>query len=288
MPRRTDAQPASDPFAGANELSADVLVEQVVARNPTITQMTTAAAAAAARYPQAISLEDPMFGATISPRLFGSHQSEDGFRVEVSQKYPWPGKLRLRGQNAAAEAPAAGHDVEDTRLQLIESTRNAFADYYLAERSLVVSRESLRLLNQFHRNAETLFTTGKVPRQGTLPGRGGNRQAAAAAIDPRANASGSPRPHQHAASPPAPDGPLPPPPADIPTGQQGVPASRPALRTLALAQAARPSGDGRPYRGGSGRPLPGPRGVLPRLRGHGGLRPVLVGTAIAASSRRRT
>ena len=93
-----DAPSASDPFAGANELSADVLVEQVVARNPTLTQMTAAADAAAARYPQAISLEDPMFGATISPRLFGSHESEDGYRVEVSQKYPWPGKLCLRGQ----------------------------------------------------------------------------------------------------------------------------------------------------------------------------------------------
>ena len=210
------APPASDPFAGANELSANVLVEQVVARNPTLTQMTAAAAAAAARYPQAISLEDPMFGATISPRLFGSHESEDGYRVELSQKYPWPGKLCLRGKNAAAEARAAGHDIDDTRLQLIESARNAFADYYLAERGLVVSQESLRLLNEFHRNAETLFTTGKVPQQDLLQAEVeiGKQRQRQLTLERMRQVPARINTLLHL----LPDGPLPPPPTDIPTG----------------------------------------------------------------------
>jgi outer membrane protein, heavy metal efflux system len=223
---------APDPFAGAHELSADVLVEQVVARNPTLTQMTAAAAAAAARYPQAISLEDPMFAATVSPRTFGSHELDGGYRLELSQKYPWPGKLCLRGKNAAAEARAAGHDIDDTRLQLIESARNAFADYYLAERGLAVSQESLRLLNEFHRNAETLFTTGKVPQQDLLQaeveiGKQRQRQLTLERMRQVARARINTLLHL------PPDGPLPPPPADIPAG--GSLPDEAELRALALS-----------------------------------------------------
>ena len=159
---------AAAPAPGPTELTVDSLVAQVLERNPSVAQMAAAADAAAARYPQAVSLEDPMLGATGSPRIFGSHEMDSGYRVELSQKYPWPGKLRLRGQNAAAEASAAGHDVDDTRLQLVESAKDAFVDYYLAGRGLVVNQEALRLLQDVRREQETPFKTGKIPQQDLL------------------------------------------------------------------------------------------------------------------------
>ena len=62
---------------------ADALVAQVLARNPSLAQMTAAAEAAAARYPQAVSLDDPMLSATGSPRMF-NHTDDGGYRVELS------------------------------------------------------------------------------------------------------------------------------------------------------------------------------------------------------------
>ncbi len=162
------ALPNSYPFPVDGELSADALVAVVLERNPSLAQMAAAAEAAAARYPQAISLEDPMLGVTVSPRTFSSQPMDGGYRVELSQKYPWPGKLRLRGENAAAEARAAEQDVEDMRLQLIESARDAFADYYLAGRGLEVSRRALELLEGIQSNQESLFKTGKIPPQDLL------------------------------------------------------------------------------------------------------------------------
>src|SRR5262245_7696603 len=50
------------PIVLAGKLSIDALVEQVLARNPSLAQMTAAYEAASARNPQAISLDDPMFG----------------------------------------------------------------------------------------------------------------------------------------------------------------------------------------------------------------------------------
>jgi outer membrane protein TolC len=111
--------------------------------------------AASARYPQVVSLDDPMFTTAVAPASIGSNNVEFGYRLELSQKYPFPGKRTVRGQAALSEADAAGHDIDDIRLQLIESTKSAFYDYYLVGRALAVNQEVLDLLKEFRRYEET-------------------------------------------------------------------------------------------------------------------------------------
>ncbi len=227
--------PPACPFAGLGELSADELVREVLARNPSLAQMAAAAQAAAARYPQVTSLDDPMFGVTTAPGAWGSNQVEGGYRLDVSQKFPWPGKLPLRGANAAAEASAAGRQVDDTRLQLTEAARMAFYDYYLAARAAEVNEEGLRLLREFRQNAETRYQTGLAAQQDVLQadveiGRQRERlltvermrQVAVARINTLLHLP--------------PDGPLPPPPPRL--RPEGPLPGAPELR--ALAQAGRP------------------------------------------------
>jgi len=148
-------------FTGLIELSVDALVEQVIVRNPSMAQMTAAWQAASARYPQVIAFDDPMFGFMAAPASIGSNNVEFGYRVEVSQKLPFCGKREFRGQSALAEASATRHDVDDVRLQLIESARSALADYYLAERALGVNEDGLRLLRSFRNRAKDRYE--KVP-----------------------------------------------------------------------------------------------------------------------------
>jgi outer membrane protein TolC len=155
---------------GIAALSADAVVEQVLARSPSLAEMVAAWRAAQARFPQVTSLEDPMFAATIGPATFAPDDNglEFAYRLEIAQKLPYPGKLKLRGETALAEAAAAGHNVGDIRLQLVEAARLAFYDYYLAERGLEVNAESLDLLRKFKANAETRYKTGLVPQQDIL------------------------------------------------------------------------------------------------------------------------
>ncbi len=150
------------------ELTADAVVEQVLSRNPTLAQMTAAWQAASERVPQATSWDDPMFMGALAPASLGSNQVDAGYRVEVSQKISFPGKLQLRGQAASAEASAAGNDLNDTRIQLREGARLAFFDYYLAEQAGAVNAEGLNLLKEFQQNAETRYKTGLVPQQDIL------------------------------------------------------------------------------------------------------------------------
>lgn len=170
-PSASAVSATDSPFTGDEpELSVDALIEHVLARNPALAQMAAAWQATSARYPQVTSLEDPMFGATIGPGTFGPDDPgiEFAYRLEISQKLPFPGKLKLRGDNALAEASAAGLDVDDMRLQLAESARMAFYDYYLVDRALEVNDESLRLLREFRKNAQTRYQTGLVPEQDVL------------------------------------------------------------------------------------------------------------------------
>jgi outer membrane protein TolC len=150
------------------ELPVQVLIEQVLARNPTLAQMTAAWQAASARYPQVTSLEDPMLGLTIAPVSIGSNDVDFGYRVEASQKLPFCGKRNLRGQTALAEAAAAGNDVGDARLQLIESAQIAFYDYYLVDRAIAVNEEGLQLLRELRQTADDRFRANQTPQQDLL------------------------------------------------------------------------------------------------------------------------
>jgi cobalt-zinc-cadmium efflux system outer membrane protein len=153
-------------FAGKEELLLDVLVQAVLARNPTLVQMVATWQAVQARYPQVTSLDDPILGTTLAPAGLGTTgDASNGYRIEAWQKLPWRGKLTLRGENVQAQARAAADDVNDVRLQLIESVKIAFYDYYWVARAMEVNAENLRLLQKFRRDAEFRYINGQAPQQ---------------------------------------------------------------------------------------------------------------------------
>jgi outer membrane protein, heavy metal efflux system len=224
---------ADAPFAGLAELSVEAVVQQVLARNPSLAQMAAAWQAAQARYPQVTSLEDPMFAATLGPATYGSSTVNPAYRLEIAQKFPYPGKLCLRGQNARAEAAAAGSEVEDMRLQLVESARSAFYEYYLVARALEVNAEGLKLLGEFKKNAEYRYTNFRGAQQDILQadveiGRESQRRVALERMGRVAVARLNTLMHF------PPDSPLPPPPRQLAAGEP-LPEAAP-LRAVALAR----------------------------------------------------
>lgn len=166
---RLESQPAEEVFDGKEELPIDSLIQAVLARNPTLAQMVATWQAVQARYPQAISLDDPILDTTLAPAGLGTTgDAANGYRIAGWQKLPWRGKLKLRGQTVQAQAQAAANDVDDLRLQLIESAKIAFYDYYWVARALEINEENLRLLRKFRRDAEFRYTNGQAPQQDIL------------------------------------------------------------------------------------------------------------------------
>ncbi|MHB8973888.1 MAG: TolC family protein [Pirellulaceae bacterium] len=161
------ADDPADPFSGQAELSVEQLVAAVQARNPSLQAAWAAWHAAAERYPQVVSFDDPMFTGMISPQGIGMDDG-GGWMVQASQQVPWAGKRALRGSAAAAEAEAMRGDIADTRLRLAEAARTAFYDYYLARRQTEVNASTQRLLEQFREIARNKYQVNQATEQDIL------------------------------------------------------------------------------------------------------------------------
>ncbi len=159
------ADAADDLFAGAAFLDRRALVHNVLERNPNVRAARYGWRAALARYPQVTSLEDPIFGAGLAPRSIGSSRVDDAPRFDLSQKFPFPGKLRLRGEVALGEAEAASHDYAAVRLRIATMASLLFDEYYLVARSLEINAEHIALLDEFQRIATVRYEAGDAAQQ---------------------------------------------------------------------------------------------------------------------------
>ena len=228
---QVSAAPADLPAKLAATLTVESLIERVLARNPTLAQM--AADAAAARPAQVASLDDPTLGLGAAPAAIGQlGDGNRGYRIDYAQRLPWPGKLELRGAQAEAAARAAGLDVGDMQLRLVNETRGAFYDYYLAERALAVNAESRKLLKEFRDTAESRYATGQAPPQDILQAEvelGRERERLLALTRGREVAVARINTLMHEPT----DTPLPPPPKELTPG--GSPPATAELQAAALA-----------------------------------------------------
>ncbi len=155
-------------FLGETELSLPQLLREVEARNPSVQAMVFAWQAMSQRYPQVVSLDDPMFMAMAAPASFNSSQVSSAYILQGSQKLSWFGKRSTRGQAAQSEASAAFHDMHDTQLQVAQVTRTAFFDYYLVQRESELIDENSRVMREFRDAAQAKYENNQVTQQDVL------------------------------------------------------------------------------------------------------------------------
>jgi outer membrane protein TolC len=239
---------ADDPFRGLASLERAALVREALRRNPGLAAARHAWRAALARYPQEIALEDPMLETMIGPASFGSDEVDPGFRVELSQALPFPGKRGLRGEVALAEAEAAEHEYEEERLELAAAASRLFDDYYLAARAAELNARHLELLEEFSAAALARYEAGTAMQQDALLAEAElaellHSEVMLATAGRRAAERINTLLHR------SPEQPLPPPPASLEMPSESAPeaaalteqalARRPELRALRARVAAR-------------------------------------------------
>ena len=151
-----------------NSLTLEQLVAEVEARNPSIQAMLAAWQAATQKYSQAVALDDPMFMAMLAPAALGADDVAGGQQLQVTQRFPWPGKRRARGAMAQSEADAAFHEAEDARVGLRLMTQMAFYDYYLVRQQARINAESVQILTQFRESAQVRYQNNLVTQQDVL------------------------------------------------------------------------------------------------------------------------
>lgn len=158
----------ADDLAGLETMTAEHLVETVLAQNPLLPAKESAWEAARERIEPAGSLDDPMLSATLAPETLTDSDVDDGFNIQLSQRLPWPGKRGLRRKAARHEAAAARQGIQTTRLDLMAEAKSAFADWYLVHAALRINAANQALWREFRTLAESLYATGRGTRQDIL------------------------------------------------------------------------------------------------------------------------
>jgi len=155
-------------FESRTELDLESYLAEVLRRNPSLAAARHALGAAIARYPQVTALDDPMLGYALAPGSSGSDAVDFAQRIELSQRFPWPGKLRLRGDVALSEAEAREEDFRTARDQLVLEGKSAFFHLYYVYRAIEINEVNKAILQEFRRSAETRYAAGTASKQDAL------------------------------------------------------------------------------------------------------------------------
>jgi outer membrane protein, heavy metal efflux system len=124
------------------------------------------------RVPQVKALPDPMvsvgWAGNLAPFsvMHGDNSSYRG--VTVSEQFPYPGKLRLRGEIASKEAEAAQADYEAVRRRVTAEVRAAYFDYFYFDRAIQTTERNKELLEKLSKIAEERYRVGKAMQADVL------------------------------------------------------------------------------------------------------------------------
>ncbi len=167
-PAQTGNGAGGDGYTPTTPLSADLLVQKVLQRNPDIDALRAAADAAGAKVESAGALDDPVVSYAVAPNTANGPNQGLNQIFQISQKFPWPGTLDLRTRMASAEAESAGQQLTDLRLRLAARARADYAQWYYVHRALAINAENRKLVTHLRAVALAAYASGQSPQQDVL------------------------------------------------------------------------------------------------------------------------
>ncbi len=158
--RPVQAQVAPDPADAIVAAIADpqlkLVLEHVLARNPSIGVARARAFAAGTMPAQLRPLPDPMLMATWRARTDDMERAMIGLRQEV----PLGGKRGLRAEAASLEAVAMDASVEATRLRVVTEAREVYHEIGFLDATERIIREEIETLRRFDELARSRYAAG--------------------------------------------------------------------------------------------------------------------------------
>ena len=154
-------QPAEQDESGLPELTDTSTLSDYLAyaalNNPGLEAAFNRWKAALERAPQVRALPDPRFTyrfyiQEVETRV-GAQQQAFG----ISQKFPWFGKLELRGYAALEAADAERKRYEANKLKLFYQIKDVYHEYYYLWRGIAILKENIQLLKNIERILRTRY-----------------------------------------------------------------------------------------------------------------------------------
>lgn len=160
-------------MADGSGISLKDLEQEALQRNPDIRMAEARSVSAEERTTVASALPDPMIGYMVqnvgSPFTWSVGEAEMSMQgVVFTQEIPFPGKLSTMGRAAGKMAEREKENAREVKLQVLANLRSSYYDYYLAYRSSDILGQTLDLMKNLQRIAETRYSTGQGTQQDVL------------------------------------------------------------------------------------------------------------------------
>jgi len=138
------------------------LIQEVLVRNPELLAARKQWESARTRITQARSLDDPTLSVQLwnLPQTFNVTQAQNSI-FGLSQSFPFPGKLGLKGDVASRSAEMTEQAVHGKERELVARLKQAYYDLFLTHKAIQVHHEQVALLGQFVEITTAKFRTGK-------------------------------------------------------------------------------------------------------------------------------
>jgi len=151
-----------------NKLILSQTIDEAVKNNPEIHAAQRRVEAARARAGHATYLDDPelnleAWGVPLNQPL--RYRSANPLVFGVRQKFPFFGKLGLKGEMAWDEVRIAEEELRAKEQELVARVKGAYAEYFMAGKSVEIHRELLELIRHTTASAEGLYQVGRAPQQ---------------------------------------------------------------------------------------------------------------------------
>ncbi len=144
------------------------LIEEALSQNPQIKAARNEWEASLQVIPQVKSLPDPMlsysyFGQSVETRL-GPQRN----KFSLSQKFPFFGKLSLKGEIARKGASVLEEQYMAVKLNIVLKVKKDFFSLFWLDRAIRISQEEKEVLERLAKIAGMKYETGKASQQDVL------------------------------------------------------------------------------------------------------------------------
>lgn len=143
----------------ADVMSLESLIQEVLENNPEIKSAEQRIEAARAAINPARTLPDPMIGVEYTD------METRELMYGITQEFPFPGKLKLRGEIAGREADQVEQEYLAVQLATVSSLKQAYYELHVVHRSIDIFRRNKALLLEFEQSAMASYEVGRGAQQ---------------------------------------------------------------------------------------------------------------------------
>ena len=152
-------------------LSLSEAIAEALKNNPEIQAAKSKVESARARAGQSTYLEDPevnleAWGVPLNQPV--KFRASNPIILGLRQKFPFFGKLGLKGEIAAEDVKMAAEGLRAKQVEIVANVKSAYADYFMASKSIEIQKELLELVRQASLTADNLYRVGKAPQQDVI------------------------------------------------------------------------------------------------------------------------